>query len=176
MKPSYCLAAAVATQTSILETGKKTLFGSAPMPDIDRTNISHIRPSKDISLHYTSNSATAPNANVNVTHTMKYPTILLEEIASLINVDCSASSVAMTFNDSSVFSTIRGSWSTNQTLVLITNHLGDCDEELERSFFIAKKLTWDSKNLVAIANSVKTDIEHTAGMYIINKKGSAKSK
>ena len=166
MKPSLCLAAAIATQTSVLELGKKTLFGSAPMPDINREDIARIQPSKDISLHYTSTSdSVTADTNVNVTHTMKYPTILLEEIASLINVDCSASSVSMTFNDPSVFSTIRGTWSTNQTLVLITNHLGDCDEELERSFFVAKKLTWDSKTLVCTANTEKTDVEHAAGKF-----------
>jgi hypothetical protein len=165
MKPSLCLTALAATHTSILEVGKKTLFGSAPAPKIDRHDPARIVPSKDVTLHYETGSDSNAHTNLNVTHVMKYPTILLEEIASLINVDCEANSVAMTFNDSSVFASIRGSWSTNQTLVLVTNHLGDCDAELERGFFIAKKLDWDSKNLVCTAKTAKTDVEHTAGKH-----------
>src|SRR5438552_4043319 len=106
MQPSLCVAALAATTSSIfqptttpsvLQPGQKATFNPAPMPNIDRHDPTHLIPSKAISLHYQTNSTTAANPKVNVTHTMKYPSVLLEQIASVTNVHCSANSVAVTF-------------------------------------------------------------------------------
>ena len=45
-----------------------------------------------------------------VNNTMKYPTVVLEDIASIINVDCTADSVAVTFNDTTTFEKAQSAW------------------------------------------------------------------
>ena len=84
-------------------------------------------------------------------------------VASVSSVKCSADSVAITFNDSSVFEATEAAWSAEGTFVLITNHLGDCDVELERGMFLVNSLTWSNVSLVATAKSQVANISSVAG-------------
>lgn len=60
--------------------------------------------------------------------------------------------------------------SSNKTIVLVTNHLGDCDAELERSFFLASSVTFDNSTLVATAGSTKANISTVASQYFLFRK------
>ncbi|KAH8679955.1 hypothetical protein BGZ60DRAFT_428250 [Tricladium varicosporioides] len=136
------------------------LFGPAPIP-VDTHSAARVVPTIELELPYKSNTS---DSHINVNHTMKYPSVLLEAIASVINVDCSADSVAMTFDDSSIFAATQNSWNAQGDFVMVTNHLGDCDEELERGFFLVDTLTWDNSSLTCTAHSHKTNVSTTAEM------------
>jgi hypothetical protein len=137
------------------------VFAPALAPGVDTHGVKSVVPQTNVSLFYGSNLTSS--ASVNVKHTMKYPTVLLEQIASIINVDCFADSVAMTFNNSGVFATTQTAWTADGIVVFITNHLGNCDPELERGFFLATSLSFDNATLIATASSAKANISSIAG-------------
>lgn len=142
-----------------VENGPVAIFEPVPVLGLHRHSTARVAPSVDLPiLTYASNTS---DALVIVNHTMKYPSVLLEEIASVSNVDCSATVVTITFNDSSIFQLTQSQWS-NKTLVLVTNHLGDCDVELERGFFLTDKVNWNNSTLVATATSTKSTLNNTA--------------
>jgi hypothetical protein len=164
MKSTLSLAVAVAAFVLGAECGNETIvFSPALIHHTDRHDLSHIHPASNVSLHYASNTTTSENTNINVTHTMKYPAVLLEQIASVTRVDCSADSVAVTFNDSSIFEATQVSWSGEGAFVLVTNHLGDCDVELERGMFLVKSMSWNNESLVATASSELSNVSSVAG-------------
>ena len=83
MKSILSLAVAVTALVVGAECrNKTTVFAPSLMPNIDRHDLSHIYPSPNVSLHYTSNRSVVRNTNINVTHTMKYPAVLLEQSES----------------------------------------------------------------------------------------------
>ena len=150
------------TSTVASSTANTTnLFTPAPAPGVDTHDSATVVPQTQVSLHYGSNLTTS--ATVNVTHTMKYPTVVLEQIASIVSVECSSTSVAMTFNNSDVFDTTRAAWIADGTMVFITNHLGDCDPVLERGFFLSNSLSFNNSTLIATASSMKANVSSTAG-------------
>ncbi|KAL2063464.1 hypothetical protein VTL71DRAFT_5269 [Oculimacula yallundae] len=135
-------------------------------PRFDRHSLKNLMPSKNTSCYYSANET---SGSMVVNNTMKYPTVILEDIASIINVDCTADSVAMTFNDTTTFEKARSAWASksNSSMVLITNHLGDCDAELERSYFLTNSVSFDSKSLVAVASTQAANISTVAGYTTI---------
>lgn len=160
-------------QTETLDTTASTLaanvtnvFAPVTAPHVDTQDNAYIVPQQNVSLYYASNITT--DASLVVNHTLTLPAVLLEQIASISNVDCTASSVAVTFNDSSVFAAAKSAWTTDGTIVLITNHLGDCDPELERSFFVVESLSFNNATLVAMASSLKSNVSSTAGKSSIS--------
>lgn len=120
-------------------------------------------PKKNLSLSWQT-----PNSDglVSVGLTMQNTAVALEDVDDVIAVDCSGnSSVAVTFNNTEAFNDALTQWSgLNDSFVMITNHLGDCDSELERSFFVADSDTLGSfeNNLTIIARAEKSDLVNTA--------------
>jgi hypothetical protein len=154
-----------AVAATVISTASAAIFAPALMPHSDRHDVAHVRPSTSISLHYASNKSVVSNTNINVTHTMKYPSVILENIASVVDVSCSTDSVAVTFNDSTVFEATEAAWSADSTFILVTNHFGSCDPVLERGMFLVNSLAFDNATLVATASAVKANISTVAGMY-----------
>ena len=76
-------------------------------PSFNRHDIKNVVPSKNTSCYYSANST---SGSMVVNNTMKYPTVVLEDIASIINVDCTADSVAVTFNDTTTFEKAQRVW------------------------------------------------------------------
>ena len=166
MKSTLSFAVAIAALVVGAECrNQTTVFAPAHMPHTDRHDLSHIQPASNITLHYASNTTNAGNAGINVTHTMRYPTVLLEQIASVSSVDCSADSVAVTFNDSTAFEATQTAWSSEGTFVMVTNHLGDCDVELERGMFLVKGLSFNNDSLVVTASSQISNVSSVAGKF-----------
>ncbi|TVY78137.1 hypothetical protein LSUE1_G004827 [Lachnellula suecica] len=149
---------AIANSTSVAND-TTAVYAAVPLSGVDTHSAERVILSTDLPvLPYASN---ATDTIISVNHTMRYPSVLLESISSISNVDCSDTSVALTFNDSSIFEAAVAAWD-NKTLVLVTNHMGDCDAELERGFFLVDTVTFDSENLIATASSSKTDVNSTA--------------
>lgn len=87
---------------------------------------------------------------VNITLTVP-SAVLLEAIESLSSVDCAADSVTVSFNSTDDLDAAFDAWSGYSSLVLITNHYGDCDTEYERGFFVADSFAIANSTLVATA-------------------------
>lgn len=113
-------------------------------------------PQTNVSLDYGLNNTDL--AAVNVTLSTNYPTILLETILNLTTVDCSSDSVAITFNNAEDLNDAYTQWSSHAKLLLITNHMGDCDTEFERGFFLAGTYTADTSSLTLTATAEKTSV------------------
>lgn len=164
MKYSPVLAALVAAPSVLANNGTSTNTTSVLTPGLapgaDPYDSANVVPQANVSLYYGSNST--PTASINVQNAMKYPTVLLEQIASITSVNCSVDSVVMIFNDPAVFASTQAVWIADGTMVFITNHLGDCDTELERGFFLSSSLSFNNSTLVATASSVMSDISSTA--------------
>ncbi|KAH8596648.1 hypothetical protein B0O99DRAFT_509693 [Bisporella sp. PMI_857] len=125
----------------------------------------HVRPSKDITLHYRPNDSGADISTVDVSHHMKYPTVVLEDIDAISNVDCTSNSVILTFADANVFALSQQTWTGK--FVFVTNNLGDCDAELERGLFVVDRIVYDVENLVATATSHRSDVASVAAETIV---------
>lgn len=102
------ISSASASSTSAIPAAPTSYFGPVLNPHIDTANISFVHPQANITMYYASNLTAASSMKIN--HTMKYPTVMLEQIAAVTLVDCTADSVAVTFNDSTVFEITEASW------------------------------------------------------------------
>lgn len=83
------------------------LYIPSKRPRFDRHDPTNVVPSKNTSSYYSANST---SGSMVVNNTMKYPTVVLEDIASIINVDCTADSVTVTFNDTTTFEKAQSVW------------------------------------------------------------------
>lgn len=155
------------------------VFGPVSAPDVDKTNLANVQPATSVSLFYgsaanstsqqsnSSSAATAVNTpaqagSVNLTLTMNSAAVVLENIDAVDQVYCDDNMVVVTFTDSTAFDTAVASWSADQELVLVTNHLGNCDAELERGFFKANAITSDKDSLAITASSTKEQVNTIA--------------
>ncbi|KAI9047648.1 hypothetical protein LZ554_008359 [Drepanopeziza brunnea f. sp. 'monogermtubi'] len=146
---------------SMLSEEPTQVFAPLPHVDVDKHDHDNILPKKKISSYYSTNET--DEAHITVNHTMKYPSVMLEDIASITLVECTHNSVKTVFNDTKVFERARAFWIANHgPLVLVTNHLGNCDDELDRSFFIATSCQWDVSSLTAVAYARKADVSSIA--------------
>lgn len=138
-----------------------------PLKPISRFGITtasrNIAPKKNVSLAWQS---TNNDSLVTVGLAMQNTAVVLEDIEEVTAVDCTGNStVAITFNTTDAFNEAVSEWSAmNDSFVMITNHMGDCDAELERSFFVADSDTLASfeTNLTIIAQAEKSDVVNTA--------------
>ncbi|POS70678.1 hypothetical protein DHEL01_v210927 [Diaporthe helianthi] len=137
-----------------------------PIPNADRKQFGvgrNIAPIKSLDLAW----KTPDEASlVSVKLLMQHPSVILEDIDDITAVDCMGQSqVAITFSDKEAFDEALADWTgLHDSFVMITNHKGDCDSELERSFFVADTDTLASfeSNLTIIAKAEKSDVYSTA--------------
>ncbi|KAF3760364.1 hypothetical protein M406DRAFT_353885 [Cryphonectria parasitica EP155] len=136
----------------------------------------NVVPKKNLSLAWQTPSN---DSAVSVGLTMQNSAVVLEDIDDVSAVDCTGqSSVAVTFNNTEAYTEALSEWSAmNSSFVMITNHLGDCDSELERSFFVtdADALTAFESNLTIIALAEKSDIVGTTSTTEIDFTSGSKS-
>ncbi|KAF3760968.1 hypothetical protein M406DRAFT_239251, partial [Cryphonectria parasitica EP155] len=123
-----------------------------------------LAPQTDLMLSYGLNST----KYVNVSLTTTSPGVLLESINSITAVECSVNSVSMVFNSSETLDAALAEWSGYDELVLVTNHMGDCDTEFERGFFVAAEWTSDSSALSLVASAEKTNVTNVASYMRAN--------
>lgn len=119
------------------------------------TTPTELVPKTNVTLSYGVNNT----INVNVTLIVS-STILLENVHSLTTVDCEPDYVVLSFNSTDALNAAYDEWSVYDDLVFITNHLGDCDTELERGFFLATSFAIDDSSLVATIQ--KTNVTNIA--------------
>lgn len=122
------------------------------------STIDYLTPQNNVTLVYGLNTT----EYVNVTLTTDSFAILLEAISSLAAVDCSADSVSMTFDNVGDLGTAYSTWSGYDGLVLVTNHMGDCDPEFERGMFVTGGFTSYAANLTLVASAQKKTVADVA--------------
>ncbi|GKT65997.1 isoamyl alcohol oxidase/reductase/dehydrogenase [Colletotrichum tofieldiae] len=127
-------------------------------PECDKKDPANLVPSNDITLSY----GAADESLVSVVLAMKYPSVVLEEVAAIAAVACADSSITVTFNETAAFEQTSREWQALDDFVMVTNHLGNCDVEKERGFFLVDTITWDEGSLQVIANAHKSDVANTA--------------
>lgn len=123
----------------------------------------NIAPTRKLDLSWkTPDEASLVSVNLD----MQHPAVILEDIDDVTAVDCIGQTrVAVTFSDKDAFDEALEDWSgLNDSFVMVTNHQGDCDAELERSFFVADtdSLAAFESNLTIIAKAEKSDVYSTA--------------
>lgn len=99
---------------------------------------------------------------VNVNLTTSHPSILLETLSTIVSVDCASDSVSVVFDNADDLTSAYSEWSSHSVLVFVTNHMGDCDSEIERGFFTASSYTTDESILTLMASTQKTSISDVA--------------
>lgn len=136
----------------------------APVPNQNTTG--SCVPSTSVQLNWGTNETT--NSLVQVSLAMNYSSVVLEDIQDVSSVDCDATSVTVVFSTQNEFDTAQTSWSAlADHFVMITNHVGDCDAEFARGFFLAdvQTLAFDASTLTVKASVEKTDISKTSSEY-----------
>jgi hypothetical protein len=120
---------------------------------------SSIVPAANITLHYGQNDTSL----VALVLHMNNVAVVLEDVVDISGVACSNSSTAVTFTSNAAFDFAVSEWSSSDdVLVFVTNHLGDCDAENERGFFLASSVSWDNSTLTVTASTEKTDVGSSA--------------
>ncbi|EXF80383.1 hypothetical protein CFIO01_08098 [Colletotrichum fioriniae PJ7] len=129
-------------------------------PECNKTDPANLVPSNDITLNY---GAADDVSLVSVVLAMKYPSVVLEEVAAIAGVECAEdASITVTFNATAAFEQTSQQWQALDDFVMVTNHLGNCDAENERGFFLVDTVTWDAETLQVVANAHKSDVANTA--------------
>jgi hypothetical protein len=132
-----------------------------PIPAPEALNQDGITPSTGVSLFYGAINQTS--GLVNMTLSTNTVAVALEYIDSVASVDCGDDSLTIAFNNTDSFSSALAEWSLDETLIMITNHMGDCDTEFERGFFQVANITSESSTNTIIAYSSPANISTISG-------------
>ncbi|KAE8389553.1 hypothetical protein BDV23DRAFT_97278 [Aspergillus alliaceus] len=146
-----------------------TTFGPVLAPEIDTSDPVNLIPAANISLYYGPSDTDAGDSSfavtsgsVNMNLEFSHDAVVLEYIESIKSVQCSDGSVIVAFKSLAGFETAFQSWSLRESLILITNHLGNCDVEFERGFFKVDNLIPNQPDLSITGNASKQQINHIA--------------
>jgi hypothetical protein len=165
VKPSHVSVSATASPSVTIDSSAPgATLGPVANPACDTSDLENIVLKKNLTLHYGSSDASTPDTNAEISLEMKWPSVLLEEIAAIKDVVCSDSSVVVTFADSAAYEVSVSKWDLLEKFILVTNHLGNCDLELERGLFLVDTVTFDAATLTVTAKTEKTDFQNCAGM------------
>ncbi|RHZ67314.1 uncharacterized protein CDV56_105117 [Aspergillus thermomutatus] len=123
------------------------------------TTAASIEPASAISLYYQAINSSSIGAFVQAD--LQLPSIVLEDVNDLSSVTCSAESVTVTFNSTATFDQAYSSWP-RSGLLLVTNHLGNCDAEAERGIYHAASLLFNRSTLTITASTSKTSLQQQA--------------
>ncbi|KAE8327108.1 hypothetical protein BDV39DRAFT_205240 [Aspergillus sergii] len=141
-------------------------LGPVPAPGLDTSDPIHLIPAPKVSLYYGSldsePSNKAASGSVNMNLELNHDTVVLEYIDAIGSVKCTDESVIVAFKNAAGFETALRSWPLEENLILITNHLGNCDAEFERGFFKVDQIASDESNLSITCNASKYPIEKIA--------------
>ncbi|KAH7039820.1 uncharacterized protein B0I36DRAFT_370800 [Microdochium trichocladiopsis] len=99
---------------------------------------------------------------VHVDLDMQNPAVVLEDVAAIKNVSCSATSISIAFATPDGFQAAVASWEDKGDLVFFTNHLGGCDVEDERGVFLVNSISSCPETLTIVAKAEKKDVASTA--------------
>jgi hypothetical protein len=123
------------------------------------TTAAGLEPASAISLYYQAVNSTSIGAVVQAD--LQLPSIVLEDVNDISSVACSAESVTVMFNSTATFHQAYTSWPRSH-LLLVTNHLGNCDAKAERGIYHAASLSFDHSTLTVTASTSRTNLQEEA--------------
>ncbi|CAN8096470.1 unnamed protein product [Discula destructiva] len=123
-------------------------------------DVTTFTPKSNVSLPY--GSQNTDQSLLDVKLSTSHPSILLETLSTVVSVDCASDSVTVVFDNADDLASAYTEWSSHSVLVFVTNHMGDCDTELERGFFTANSYTVDESTLTLVASAQKSSINDIA--------------
>lgn len=158
---------ALLTGVTQAQTNTSSLTNTTLVPiTTANSTVQDAAPSTNITLNWASLNS---SQMVAVALAMNYSTIVLEDLAAVSNVECSESSVEVTFNETAEFNEAQTQWTElADEIVLITNHMGNCDVDFERGFFLADidSMVFSPSNMTVVMSAEKTNVTLTACQYI----------
>ncbi|TQN67371.1 hypothetical protein CSHISOI_08068 [Colletotrichum shisoi] len=159
-------------------------FGPSTAPGVDTKDPVNIVPAVNVSLHYSAATKAAKTdtetddeqqqqqqqqqqGSIDMTLAFKNPAVVLEHVDAVSAVVCSDDGLTVSFSDADAFLEAVKDWSESSTdgggFVLITNHLGNCDAEFERGFFLATGLTSNQGSLSVTVAASREELADIAG-------------
>ncbi|KAI9732131.1 MAG: hypothetical protein M1834_004227 [Cirrosporium novae-zelandiae] len=123
----------------------KTVYPVAN-PNVDRTDLSYLVPSKTCTLNYAEDPEEGTYA-ASIKFAMKYNQVTLEDSAYIISYSCSGTSITITFSSAEAFTTAQ-QWPQSE-LVLITN-CATCNSNKERGVYMVQSYSADSESLTMV--------------------------
>ncbi|KAL8369575.1 hypothetical protein RB595_000078 [Gaeumannomyces hyphopodioides] len=158
----------------IIPTKKISLYYGQPEGSAAAEVHAPVAPVASKSSHPFSNSTAAgfnmttplqaPSGQINMTMTTGNTFVALEYIDAITKVTCGASKMTVKFADKTAFQSAADKWAAAKDgLVLITNHNGDCDTDLERGFYDVSAVVADAASLSISASAAAKKIEDIAG-------------
>lgn len=152
---------AVPSFKSVRQTDASSSDNSTLAPiTIVADDVSTFTPNANVSLPYGNQNTVKSLLNVELT--TSHPSILLETLSTVVSVDCASDSVSVVFDNADDLAAAYSEWSSHSVLVFVTNHMGDCDTELERGFFTAGSYATDESTLTLVASTQKSSISDIA--------------
>ncbi|KAI8228281.1 hypothetical protein K4K54_002349 [Colletotrichum sp. SAR 10_86] len=155
----------VAAKPETLRPAENTThtFGPTIAPGIDTKDPVNIVPAKNISLYYSA-TETEEQGSINMTLALNNPAVVLEQVDAVKSVVCDDNELTVSFSGSEAFDQAVKDWSeSDEGFILITNHMGNCDAEFERGFFMATGLTPSRDDLSITVAASKEELTNIAG-------------
>lgn len=120
-------------------------------------------PKTNVTLPYEGLNAT----NALVRAMMKQPAIMLENIETITDVQCSDTGVVLKFSATEDYNTCLGAWPAKD-FIIVTNHNGACDGEHERGIYVVEGYTFDNATLTLTASSSRAEIRDQLNDAVID--------
>ncbi|KZL84543.1 isoamyl alcohol [Colletotrichum incanum] len=138
-------------------------FGPSAGPGIDTKDPVNIVPATNVSLHYSA-TETEEQGSIDMTLAFNNPAVVLEHVDAVKSVVCADDELTVAFSDAGAFNEAVKDWSESEEgFILITNHLGNCDAEFERGFFLATGLKSNDDELSITVAASKEELTNIAG-------------
>ncbi|EFQ30558.1 hypothetical protein CGRA01v4_12553 [Colletotrichum graminicola] len=142
-------------------------FGPTTGPNIDTKDPVNIVPATNVSLSYAGAGESADqDGSIDMSLAFKNPAVVLEHVDAVKAVVCGDDELTVAFSDADAFHEAVQGWTASADeggFILITNHLGNCDAEFERGFFMATGLTADEDDLTVTVAASKEELANIAG-------------
>ncbi|KAK7750738.1 hypothetical protein SLS62_007289 [Diatrype stigma] len=159
LPPLVLLAGLIAKASGVMKTLIPTLaldHGTNQYPHVEAASVVHLGYGLD-----------THTSLVDVALHVNHPTILLEAMDAVASLNCSASSVAMTFASPDTFEHSARAlssleWSELDNVLFIVKQLGSDETEHERSFFLADRIHWDNGTFSLVASGQRKNVSDIA--------------
>jgi hypothetical protein len=142
-------------------------FHPRPRPGADTANRANLVPTRDVELAYLCDDDDVAG-NINMRLAMNRPAVVLEEVDAISGAACGDDFVTVSFADADALAEALADWTDadmRDGFFIVTNDLGNCDEEFERGFFLASDVQEDKGGMTITVKALKQALPEVAGMF-----------
>lgn len=146
------------------KTNSTTTYGPTPNPDVDCSSSENFKPNRNVSFYYGSADVNDTGA-IKMDLNMVSDAVVLEYIDTIAKVDCGNpddDKMTIFFNSTDALQMAVDDWTSDDGVIMITNHLGTCDEEFERGFFLVETITPNKEDMSLSCTASKKDLSSVA--------------